>query len=377
MKRVALIGLKTVDRYVLGEWLKIFGLCILVTIGLLVLNDMYSNFSDLMDYQATLGQILGYYAVLLPAFLPVVIPIALLLSLLFSLGNLHRNSELIALRAAGFSIGRITFGLWIAGGLLSVALLLLNARIVPWSVEQSRQTLDSIEFAYFTEIADEAEAGMIYSLTFDNRRDNRVWMMNRFSEFTYRGFGVNVYKLDENRREVVRIVAREAYYDDYRREWMFLDGRRMIFDPETGDLRRSPTFDQLVDDDLDESPRVMLLFQKRPRDLSLNEIRTVLETMEEDNPLASAFEIRYHSIIAGSLSCLIIVGLAIPFSTTGVRVNPMVGISKSLGLFLLYYLLENVARLIGERDIIAPLAAAWLPGVVMALLAAWLFRRAL
>lgn len=371
-----LFGLKTVDRYILREWLKIFGLCIAVTMGLLVLNDMYSNFGDLMDYQASLGQILHYYLVLLPAFIPIILPIALLLSLLFCLGNLHRNSELTALRAAGFSIGRITVTIWIVGALLSVALLFLNARVVPWSVEQSRQMLDNIEFAYVSQSSDGHEAGMTYTLTFDNRLDNRVWFMNRFSEFSYRGFGVNVYSLDENRREIERVVAREAYYDDYRLEWVFLEGRKLIFDEATGELVRSSAFDQLVDDDFTETPYTMLLFHKRPRDLSLNEIQTVLSLMDEGNPRASAFEVRYHSIMAGAFSCLIIIGLAIPFATTGLRVNPMVGISKSLVLFALYYLLENVARIIGERDLIQPIAAAWLPGVVMALLAAWLFRRA-
>jgi lipopolysaccharide export system permease protein len=374
--RVAYRALKTVDRYVLREWLKIFGLSIAITLGLLVLNDMYSNFSDLMDYQAGVGQILAYYAVLVPSFLPLILPISLLLSLLFTLGNFHRNNELVALRASGFSIGRITVTLWISGAVLSGALLLLNARVVPWSVEQSRRMLENIEFAYLAQTAGGDEVGMIHTLTFDNHRDNRMWFINRFSAFTYRGFGVNVYKLDEQRREVSRIMAREVHYDDYRREWIFHDGRRMVFDPETGETLRAPAFDQLTDDDLTETPETIILFTKRPRDLSLHEIRRVLEAMGMDNPRASSFEIRYHSILAGAFSCLIIVGLAIPFSTTGVRVNPMVGISKSLSLFLLYYVLDNVGRILGERDLIAPIAAAWLPGLAMALLAAWFFRRA-
>lgn len=373
-----LIGaLKTVDRYILREWLKVFGLSIAVMMGLLVLNDMYSNFSDLMDFQAGLQQILLYYLVLLPSFIPIVLPIALLLSLLFCLGNLHRNNEFVALRASGFSIGRITLTIWISGALLSVVLLFMNARVVPWSVEQSRQMLDNIEFAYLAEETGSEDVGVIRTLTFDNRREDRIWFMNRFSQFTYRGFGVNVYKLDDQRREVERVMAREAYYDDTWEQWVFVDGRRLIFDPETGEAIRSPQFDQFMDEELKETPRMMLLFNKRPRDLSLNEINQVLGVMDEEHPQINAFRVRFHTIMAGAFSCLIIVGLAIPFATTGVRVNPMVGISKSLGLFALYYVLENIARIVGERELLEPVVAAWLPGIVMALLAAWLFRRAI
>jgi lipopolysaccharide export system permease protein len=365
-----------VDRYILSEWLKIFGLSIAVTLGLLVLNDMYSNFGDLMDFDVGLQQMFIYYGVLVPSFIPVVLPIALLLSLLFSLGNLHRNNEFVALRACGFSIGRITVTIWISGVVLSAVLLFLNARIVPWSVEQSRQMWENMEFAEVSETRELGQVGMIPTLTFDNRRDNRLWLMNRFDQAAYRGFGVNVYKLDDQRRELERIVARDAYYDDFYREWVFLDGRRLFFNPEEGDITRSLPFDQLIDESLEETPQTMILFSKRPRDLSLYEIRRVLELMDAENPQAAAFQVRYHSILAAGFSSLIIVGLAIPFATTGVRVNPMVGISKSIGLFLLYYLLDNFARVFGEREILLPWVAAWFPGIVMAALAVWLFRRA-
>lgn len=366
--------MKTVDRYILREWLKIFGLSIAVTVGLLVLNDMYSNFGDLMDFGASVKQMLLYYGILLPSLIPVVLPIALLLSLLFALGNLHRNNEFVALRAGGFSVGRITVTIWIFAVLMSGVLLFLNARLVPWSVEQSRQLWDNMEFAHLAETREVDEVGMISPLTFDNRKEEHLWMMNRFNLRTFRGFGVNVYKLDPERRELERIVAREAYFDDWRQEWVFVEGRRLIF--VGGEIDRSVPFDEWTDETLLESPESMVLMSKRPRDLSLYEIRSVLTLMDDENPLRDSFAVRYYGLIASSFSSLIIVGLAIPFATTGVRVNPMVGISKSLGLFLLFYLLETVSRILGERGVLEPMLAAWLPPALMAMLALWLFRRA-
>src|SRR5690625_4385522 len=175
-----------------------------------------------MYYQAGIGEILLYYLVLLPGFFPIVLPIALLLSLLFALGNLHRNSEFIALRATGFSTFKITRTIWLSGAVLSVLLLFLNAQTVPWSVEQSRKMLDNIEFSHLAELEEEGDVGLVRKLAFDNRQENRIWFMNRFSHFTYRGFGVNVYKLDSRRREVERLMAREAYFDDYWNQWVFI-----------------------------------------------------------------------------------------------------------------------------------------------------------
>jgi lipopolysaccharide export system permease protein len=84
---------------------------------------------------------------------------------------------------------------------------------------------------------------------------------------------------------------------------------------------------------------------------------------------------RYYSLIADTLGCLIVIGIAIPFSVAGVRVSPVVGVSKSIGLFFLYYLLTTLANTIGGRELLAPAIAAWLPNLVMVGLGAWFFGR--
>jgi lipopolysaccharide export system permease protein len=50
-------------------------------------------------------------------------------------------------------------------------------------------------------------------------------------------------------------------------------------------------------------------------------------------------------------------------------------VSKSIGLFFLYYLLVNLAGSLATKQFIDPVAAAWLPNVGMALLALWVFVR--
>ena len=66
-----------------------------LTLGLLLMEDMYDDLPDLLAYGANFMDVAWYYLVLLPSFLPIVLPLALLISVLFSLGNLHRNNEII------------------------------------------------------------------------------------------------------------------------------------------------------------------------------------------------------------------------------------------------------------------------------------------
>jgi lipopolysaccharide export system permease protein len=58
-----------------------------------------------------------------------------------------------------------------------------------------------------------------------------------------------------------------------------------------------------------------------------------------------------------------------------VRVNPAVGVSKSIGLFFLYLVLKSLAESLATKQLIEPAVAAWLPDVGMAALAVYLFAR--
>ena len=84
---------------------------------------------------------------------------------------------------------------------------------------------------------------------------------------------------------------------------------------------------------------------------------------------------RYYSLLADTLGPLIVIAIAIPFAVTGVRVNPAVGVSKSFGLFFLYYILTNIASSLATKNIVDPVVAAWLPNLGMITLAAWLFAK--
>jgi len=365
-----------IDRYVLKEWAIAFTLTLGVIIGILILQNMYDSLPDLLDTNAGIRQIVYYYMLALPRYIPAVLPISFLVSLLFSLGTLHRNNEIVALRASGTSLFRISRSLWLAGLVLSLTLLYLTASVVPLAVERSRTFFDNLEYASQEQKVASRNIGLIYDMGFDNRKDGRLWFMNRFSERAWLAQGVNVYTRDADGTELSRISAREAFYDDTRGHWVFIDGRELIIDPETGDPLRALPFKERTFEDFDEDPSLMLALHKKPKELSLFELRRIIDTVPpEENPAVGAYLVHYYALLATPFSCLVVVGIAVPFAVSGVRTNPMIGVSKCLGFFAWFYVLNSIASLLGEREILAPWLAAWMPNVVMLLLATWLFRK--
>lgn len=364
----------TVDRYVTGVWLKAFGLTLAATFGLLVVQQVYAELQDLLALGADTAEVLLYYAVTLPAFLPVVLPVSLLLSVLYALGGLHRTSEITALRAAGLGLVRITRGIWVCAAGLALAVFSLNASVVPWCVEQSRALRDDLEFRAEAREVAAREVGVVHNLGFDDAQHRRVWMFNRLSRYTLRGFGVTVSELDPVRREVRRLMAREGFFDRSAGHWVLLDGRDMRFDPVLGEALRAPRFDRLELPTHRAPPSEMILRGKRPRDLSFLEIERVILTAVDD-PRLPAYQTRYHALLAGAFHCLVVTALAIPLAVAGVRTNPAVAASKSVGLFAGYYVAVTMFTILGERGEVAPLLAGWAPTVAMLGVGLWLHAR--
>lgn len=365
-----------IDKYMIREWSKVFFLALLATLGILVLERMYDELHGLLNDGATFGQIMGYYLAMIPGFLPVVLPLALFVSLLFTLGNLHKNNEIVAMRAAGMTLFRVTRMLWLAGLFLAAGLWYLNAHLVPWSVEQTRGFKERLSFARQAEERSSDKVGVITSLAFDNKKGGRLWFINRFSEYTYQGFGVNVYSRDDEGRELSRVMAREGYFDDVDGYWYLLKGREITFDIESGEPMRSVPFEVRGFPEFKEDPKLMRALSKNPRDLSMNQLEAMLDAVDDEGSFQVAtYAVRYHRILASPVSCLLVVLLAVPFAVGGVRVNPMVAVSKAAGLLFGYYLLVNVMSLMGGQQVLSPWMAVWLPNFALLLVAGWLYRR--
>ena len=368
--------LNTFDRHLMREWLEILGLVLLLTCGLLLVQVMYDDFRDLRESGARGLDLARYVVVAIPGFLAVTLPIVLLCSTLFVLGKLHKANELTAMRAAGVGFGRLMAPIWLAGLLCCALSWWLNATVVPWSVEETRQMKEGFQFRKQAQSIPEDRIGAVFSVGFDNPDGRRMWFFDRYSKFKNTAYGAYVTEMDVRRRETNRVAAAQAWYDAAKGGWVFRDGREMGFDPDTGVNTSSAPFSERFIPRFKEDPRLMLLIDRRPIDLSFTELRRLVDYYSrENNPKGVPYAVRYYGLIADILGPLIVIAIAIPFAVSGVRVNPAVGVSKSIGLFFVYFVLKNLAESLATKELVDPGLAAWMPDIGMACLAVVLFFR--
>ena len=365
-------AVRILDRYILAEWAKVFALSLLSFMGLLLLSEGYNWIPDFLSWGASIGTILAYLSLSIVKNLSMLIPISLLISVIFVLASMNRNQEISAARAAGIGMWRLTAPLWAIGFLLAGLLALLNAVLVPDALEAQNSLVEEAQFAALKSKGGATiPKGQVYSVSFENSKARRLWLISNLGLSTGQAFEVIVHSFDEQNREVRCVTARFA---EFRKtalgwRWTFREGRDLRFDPATGSLMTQPRFKELALPDYDDDPEVMFYSTKEPDTLSLREVgRFVDQAGSNPGGQNAAYAMRYHSIMSAPVICLVVVAVAIPFSVRPGRISPMVGVAKTFGLFLAFYFLSSFCSAFGESGALPPMIAAWIPAV---LAAAW------
>lgn len=371
IRKICSLGL--LQRYLLREWWRAFAGALGMTLGILLLEDMYREFQDLIRLGATLYQILYYYFLLIPGFSLMLIPISIFVATLFVFSKFHRTNEIIAMRISGISLFSMTRNFWILGFFFSLVLLYFNGSFVPraqLAAERLRLSL--------SKQADGSDSdacpGSGRQIAYSNIPDGRIWIVEQLDPLTSSATGIYVYQYGSNGWNRLKIYAEKGHYGDG--HWSFERGEESLFEKEANELKFQRKFEEKAFFELTESPQSMIEMQKRPKDLSLQEVSHVLSRLPPYFANYRVYLIHYHSILAGCWSALIAMMCAIPNAIGGVRRSSWVGMAKAFGLLALFYILSNIASVLGANGLLSPVIAAWLPNCILILLSGYQLYRA-
>ncbi len=120
------ITLRTLDRYLLGEWLRVFLITLIGFPILVIVIDLTDRLDTYMARGIKPGAVALSYIFDLPEKMFLVLPVAVLFATVFTVGSLGRHSELTAAKASGISFHRLVRPLFAAAGAAFIAGLLLG-----------------------------------------------------------------------------------------------------------------------------------------------------------------------------------------------------------------------------------------------------------
>ncbi len=345
-------GLRQLDRYVLGSWIRLFVLAALGLPLVAIFFNLTDMLSKLLDRGLTMREITISYMYAIPEYAFLVMPAAVLLATVFTVVNMSRHSELTAAKAGGQSFHRIMRPLFIASGLAAV-LTFGVGELAPWATsrqleiqkaKQARPTRARFNFVY------SGDAGWVYtvrSLDIASRQLKQVMFERQGTGLEYPG---------------LVLTADSATYDDSLKVWRLRTGASRVI---AGPGRQATfSFRSMQLRVLRQSPADLLAESKAPDEMRFAELGRYIEALKRSGNDANKLIVEQALKLALPATCLIIALFGAPLAVTAPRAGPAGGVAISLATALIFLLLTQLTKAIGSGGVINPMVAAWFPNVV-------------
>lgn len=287
----------------------------------------------------------------LPGVLTISFPISALFATLLGLNRLAREGEITALRIGGIRLTRIFLPVVVFGIIVSIGNFGISEFIAPWSVHQG-ETL--IREAIFKD-----PLPLIQSNVFFKAPDNKYVYLARYDPSTRMGNNILLYSLTGSSAPQV-ISAKRVKVED--KVWILEDGAIHYYDNE-GIISLQSRFEKLS---LDLSVDVGNFYkgQKTTEEMSARELKERIDAFKKSGIDTRNLEVDYHLKFSMVFAAAILSLLGAPISILPVRGGKYYGLSTSLIIVFIYYIILALGRALARNGIFSPVIGVWLPNII-------------
>lgn len=362
MDRLFARMLPVLSRYVLGEFLRLFGICMMGFLLVYVLVDFFDRLDVFLKYRASLGAVLRYFLFKIPLIVTQLVPVATLGAVLLSLGNLARHNEITALRACGVSSLQTATPLLVTGVLLGGVTLLWSEVVVPYCADRSRQ-IEMIEIRNKPLKALLSEYGIWF------HGDEGIYNIEHFDARQGTLVGLMVYDFNPgfSLRRLIEIPT--AHWQEGR--WAWDHAYERTFD-ETGNVHTREL--GASEFSLRDKPADFQVIEKDAEALNFRRLRRHIVDLSRKGLDTTESRVDLHLKLALPLLPLVMMLVGIPMAIRNPRRRPLAAsIGAGLMIGFSYWVLLALTVSLGHGGAIPPAVAAWTANGVFAVLGAFLF----
>ena len=348
---------RTLHRYVLREFLKIFGLSLSSLILIYVVVLFFQKMNLFSQYNAPFHLIFVYFLYKIPEVIfQWTLPYAILLATLLTLSSFSRNSEITAMKAGGVSLYRITFPLLFIALIISFFSFLGNEYLVPVTYQKTRYLLD-------VQVRKEKPASFFKNYKIWYRSGHRILNIQLLDPRRKVLNGFTLYQFDDHFQCTKRVDAREVKWVEG--GWWFYNGTVRDFG-ENGSTQVTP-FDKM-EFNLGEDWESLRRIGRNSEEMSYGELWTYIQKIQAAGYDATRYLVDLHSKLSTPFLNLIMVLIGIPFALKTSRsggVTLSIGISVMIGFTygVIFYIFVSF----GKSGVLAPFLACWIPTVLFGL----------
>ncbi|MDD5756756.1 MAG: LPS export ABC transporter permease LptF [bacterium] len=351
--------MRILTKYILRESLASFLLAMLLFTFILLMNRIFDLVNMVISKGvglAAVGKLLSYT---LPFTLTLSLPMATLLAILLALGRLNQDNEITAIKASGVSTLRLMTPLLITCVLLSLVGVYFNDWVVPAANHKFKNL--------YMEIIYRQPVLKLEERTFIELQDTRLYFESidkKASTFK----GVIIYRNEKDGLPLM-ITAQDGNFHSDQKQGLVLElhngARHMVDKNDFLKYNRIffKTYSMLINLAQD-APKDAIRY-KSLREMNKNELGTEIQRLRDSNIKHNTLLVEYHLRNVIPFACLTFALIAIPLGLRPKQTTKGLGFGMSLILIIVYYTILISGMTAGERGMIKPAIAIWLPNLLI------------
>jgi lipopolysaccharide export system permease protein len=362
-----MVGTRIIDRYVAREILAPFASGVLLLTFALVTGRLLKLTEMVVNHGVTLGAVGSLIGYIMPAFLELTFPMAVLLGVLMGFGRMSGDRELIAARACGISLYRLTVP--VLGVAMIVYLLSswLAFSVRPWANRNLAERL--------FELTQTTTSAGLKEKVFNRHFPGLVVYFDTVSpvDGSLRGVMISDARSPDQRNT---IIARHGIIiPDKVNKTVTLrlfDGSLFGVEPR----RNTSHVTSFRIYDLNFHPEEELeMGQRDPDELSYAELKHAIITAQAAGKPDYDAQTELASKYTVPFTTLLFALIGVPLGLKPARGGQSERFGLAIALFFLYYSLMRAGEALAQRGRLNAFCAMSIPDVIFAVLAVWLFMR--
>ncbi len=344
-------GLTIVDRYVTRELISPFLSGIGGFVMMNLVNLLYIYAQLIVQSQVPVDVVVKLLLFNLPAIMVITFPVAFLFAVLVGLGRLARDSELTALRACGVSFRRLCVPVIFLSLMVSAFGFWFNDRIVPWA---NQQVVDLVRNLMLRQ-----PKPLFKDNTFFKGDGNRYFYVKQIDQRTNQLYDVIIF----DREAAVPVVVTARLGTWRGKEWELIDGIEHRYD--SGDFVEAEVPFRTRTVKVNQEPAVYFKSGNlSPQEQTSAELGKQIKNLKVSGVDTKTMEVDYHLKFSLPLAATVVAILAAPLGFRFGRLGIFIGVSLTIALVAVYYVIMSIARSMGNAGMLQPFMAAWVENFI-------------
>jgi LPS export ABC transporter permease LptG/LPS export ABC transporter permease LptF len=354
----------SIDRYVLATFFRVLILATLSGVVVYLVADLTDSFDEILENKVSRQVVFDYYKFKSFFILYQISPIIVLVTTLITFGLLSRTNEIIACKALGMSLYRLSIPVILAALFLATAGGILQSEVLSAANVRAAELEDIIKGRENSKRAPRmADRRWLYG------KGNQLYNFAFYDEKARELNRLQIFRFDEDYRLIGRLMAEHAVYIED--GWWMLSGgwARSWVGREETDFSR---FDEPLRYRL-EDPAYFQGGLRKPEEMGYVEMRDYVSDLKARGQDVPALEVALYNKITYPVISLVMALVALPFAFRLGRQGALYGIGLSLILGVVLLIVLGVFNALGENGILPPLVAVWSPSVLFSIFSMYLF----